>query len=186
MELNQLLEKTEEKMEKAEEHLLHEFSGLRTGKASPALVEGIMVEAYGSTMRLRDVAGITTPEPRQILIQPWDLSVISAIEKSILKANLGLVPSQDGKVIRINLPEMSEERRQECVKIARKMSEESRVGVRHARREAMDLLKKSLREHLITEDDEAGQEKEVQKLTDQYVAKIDAHLKDKEAEIMTV
>jgi len=186
MNVDNLMEITEEKMAKAEDHLTHEFSGLRTGKASPALVENIMVEAYGATMRLRDMAGITIPEPRQIAIQPWDISVLSAIEKGILKSDLGLNPSVDGKMIRVSLPEMSEERRKECVKIARKMAEENRVGVRHARREAIDFAKQAQKNNAITEDDLADMEKEIQKLTDKYVGHIDAALKVKEEEIMTV
>jgi ribosome recycling factor len=186
MPIDDILLEAEEKMLKTESVVQHEFAGVRTSKASPALVEGIMVEAYGGQMRIRELAGITTPEPRMLVIQPWDASTTGAIEKAIQKANIGLNPQVQGKAIRLIMPELSEERRQELVKVCRKMAEDGRVAVRHVRRDAMELLKKEVKSGLIPEDDEKHAEHEVQKLTDQYTAKIDQHLQVKEKEIMTV
>jgi ribosome recycling factor len=186
MALDDILLEAEEKMIKTEEVVQHEFAGVRTGKASPGLVENIMVEVYGSHMRLRELAGITTPEPRMLVIQPWDATTIHPIEKAIQKANLGLNPAIQGKIIRIVLPELSEERRHEFVKIVRKMSEDGRVAVRHVRRDALEHVKKESKNGGISEEDVEHAEKEVQKLTDQYIAKIDAHLQHKEKEIMHV
>lgn len=184
--LDDILLEAEEKMMKTEEVVQHEFAGVRTGKASPALVENIQVDVYGSTMRIRELAGITTPEPRMILIQPWDASTLHPIEKAIQKSNLGLNPSVDKKFIRIVLPELSQERRIEFTKVVRKMAEDGRVAIRHVRRDAIEHLKKETKNGTITEDQLVAAEKEVQKLTDQYIAKIDQHLAHKEKEIMTV
>lgn len=173
-------------MEKTEQVVHHEFSSVRTGKASPALVENVMVEVYGSHMRIRELAGITTPESRMIMIQPWDAATVQPIEKAIQKANLGLNPSVQGKFIRIVLPDLSAERRQELVKVAKKMAEDGRVAVRHVRRDALEALKKEEKSGGVSEEELEGAEKEVQKLTDQYIAKIDQHLAQKEKEIMTV
>ncbi len=174
-------------MLKSEEAMVSEFAGVRTGKASPALVENLMIEAYeGSSMRLLELASISTPEMRTIMIQPWDASTVQAIDKGIQAANLGLNPSVDGKIIRINLPDLTKERREELVKVVRKMAEDGRVAVRHVRREAIDTLKAEKKKNDITEDDLTGGEKEVQKLTDTYVKKIDDHLSSKEEEILTV
>jgi len=186
MALDDILLEAEEKMIKTEEVVQHEFAGVRTGKASPGLVENIMAEVYGSHMRLRELAGITTPEPRMLVIQPWDATTIHPIEKAIQKANLGLNPAIQGKIIRIVLPELSEERRHEFVKIVRKMSEDGRVAIRHVRRDALEHVKKESKSGGISEEDVEHAEKEVQKLTDQYIAKIDAHLQHKEKEIMHV
>jgi ribosome recycling factor len=186
MTVDDILLEAEEKMGKTEEVVTHEFSGIRTGKASPGLVENVQVDVYGSTMRIRELAGITTPESRVIMIQPWDAGTVHAIEKAIQKANLGLNPAIDKKYIRIVLPELSTERRNEFVKIVRKLAEDGRVAVRHVRREAMEHLKKLDKDGKVPEDEEKSAEKEIQKLTDQYIAKIDAHLAHKEKEIMTV
>jgi len=186
MALDDILLEAEEKMEKTEQVVVNEFAGVRTGKASPALVENVLVEVYGSQMRIRELAGITTPEPRTLAIQPWDMNSLHPIEKAIQKANLGLTPSVQGKVIRIFFPELSQERRQEFVKIVRKMAEDGRVAIRHVRRDAMEQLKKHGHDSGITEDDVKHAEKELQKLTDQYVGKIDEHLAHKEKEIMTI
>ena len=186
MTLDDILLEAEDKMIKTEQVVLNEFAGVRTGKASAALVENIVVEVYGSQMRIRELAGITTPEPRQLVIQPWDANSAHPIEKAIQKANLGLNPAMQGKVIRLSFPELSTERRQEFVKITKKMAEDGRVAVRHVRRDAMDLLKKHVHDSGITEDEEKQAEKDLQKLTDQYIAKIDEHLAHKDKEIMTV
>ena len=158
MALDDILLEAEEKMMKTDEVVQHEFAGIRTGKASPALVENIQVEVYDSQMRIRELAGITTPEPRVLLIQPWDANTLHPIEKAILKSNVGLTPSVDRKFIRIVFPELSQERRLEFVKIIRKMAEDGRVAVRHVRRDALEHVKKE--EHVSDEDKEAA-EKEV-------------------------
>lgn len=186
MALDDILLGAEEKMLKTEEHVVHEFATVRTGKASAGLVENIPVEVYGSTMRIRELAGITTPESRMIMIQPWDAATISPIEKAIQKSSLGLNPAVQGKFIRIVLPELSQERRVEFTKVAKKMAEEGRVAIRHVRREALEQIKKDEQSGGITEDQVESAEKEVQKLTDQYIGKIDAHLDHKEKELLTV
>ena len=186
MALDDILLETEEKMLKTEEVVQHEFSGVRTGKASPSLVENILVEVYGSQMRIRELAGITTPEPRMLMIQPWDAATLHPIEKAIQKSNLGLNPAVDKKFIRIVLPDLSQERRMEFIKVVKKMSEDGRVAIRHIRRDAMEAIKKDAKAGGVTEDQEEMAEKEVQKLTDQYIAKIDKHLETKEKEILTV
>ena len=184
MTLDDILLEAEEKMMKTEEVVQHEFAGIRTGKASAALVENIMVEVYGSQMRIRELAGITTPEPRMILIQPWDAATVHPIEKAIQKSNLGINPAVDKKCVRIILPELSQERRLEFVKIVKKLAEDGRVAIRHVRRDAIEHLKKEGKH--VSEEDVEHAEKEVQKLTDQYIGKIDEHLAHKEKEIMTV
>ena len=186
MPVDDILLEAEEKMLKTEEVVTHEFAGVRTGKASPSLVENILVEVYGSMMRIRELAGITAPEPRMLMIQPWDVGSVQPIEKAIQKSNLGLNPAVQGKFIRIVLPELSTERRQEFVKVVHKMTENGRVAIRHVRRDALEHLKRESKDGKISEDELEHAEKEVQKLTDQYVAKIDAHLAHKEKEIMTV
>jgi ribosome recycling factor len=186
MALDDILLEAEEKMEKTEQVVQHEFAGVRTGKASPSLVENIMVEVYGTHTRIRELAGITTPESRMILIQPWDANTAGPIEKAIQKANIGINPTVQGKMIRIVLPELSTERRQEMVKIARKMAEDGRVAIRHVRRDAMEHIKKESKNGGISEEDTEHANTEVQKLTDQYIGKIDAHLAAKEKEVLTV
>ena len=181
-----ILLEAEEKMEKTEQVVVNEFAGVRTGKASASLVENIMVEVYGSQMRIRELAGITSPEPRMLVIQPWDAASLQPIEKAIQKANLGMNPAVQGRIIRLAFPELSTERRQEFVKMTKKMAEDGRVALRHVRRDAMELLKKHAHDSGITEDQEKQAEKDLQKLTDQFSAKIDQHLVHKEKEIMTV
>jgi ribosome recycling factor len=186
MPVDDILLEAEEKMIKTEEVVQHEFASVRTSKASPALVENIMAEVYGSMMRIRELAGITAPEPRMLVIQPWDAGTVTAIEKAIQKANIGLNPSVQGKLIRLIMPELSEERRREFARIVHKMAEDGRVAIRHVRRDAMEALKKEKAAGEIPEDDEKHGEKELQKLTDDYTGKIDAHMAHKEKEIMTV
>ena len=186
MALDDFLLEAEEKMEKTEQVVVNEFAGVRTGKASAGLVENILVEVYGSNMRIRELAGITTPEPRTLAIQPWDANSLHPIEKAIQKSNLGLTPSIQGRAIRIFFPELSQERRQEFVKVIHKMAENGRVAIRHVRRDAIEHMKKESKEGQVTEDELEHGEKEAQKLTDQYIAKIDGHLAHKEKEILTV
>src|SRR5690242_10431524 len=185
MTLDDYLLEAEDKMSKTEQVVVNEFAGVRTGKASPALVENILVEVYGSQMRIRELAGITTPEPRTLSIQPWDANSLHPIEKAIQKSNLGLTPAIQGKIIRIFFPELSQERRQEFIKVVKKMAEDGRVAIRHVRRDALEHIKKESKAG-VTEDQVEVAEKEVQKLTDQYIAKIDQHLEHKEKEILTV
>ena len=186
MTLDDILLEAEEKMIKTEQVVVNEFAGVRTGKASAALVENIQAEVYGSMMRIRELASITTPEPRMLVIQPWDVGALQPIEKAIQKANIGLSPAIQGKLLRLSFPELSTERRQEFVKMTKKMAEDGRVAIRHVRRDAMDLFKKHAHDSGVTEDQKKQAEKDVQKLTDDYIAKIDAHLAHKEKEIMTV
>lgn len=186
MALDDFLLEAEDKMIKTEQVVVNEFAGVRTGKASPGLVENILVEVYGSQMRIRELAGITTPEARTLTIQPWDANSLHPIEKAIQKSNLGLSPAVQGKTIRIFFPELSQERRQEFVKIVKKMAEDGRVAIRHVRRDAMELIKKHGHDSGTTEDEVEHAEKELQKLTDLYIGKIDTHLGHKEKEIMTV
>jgi len=183
---DEILLEAEEKMIKTEEVVVRDFAGVRTGKASPALVENIQVEVYGSMMRIRELAGISTPEPRMLVIQPWDAAALHPIEKAIQKANIGMNPTVQGKLIRLVMPELSQERREEFVKLTKRMAEEGRVSIRHIRRDAMDALKKEKNDGKIPEDEEKHAEKELQKLTDQFTAKIEAHVVQKEKEIMTV
>jgi len=164
----------------------HEFGGLRTGRASASLVEPIHVDAYGQSTPLNQVATISVPEPRLISVQVWDKALVSAVDKAIRDANLGLSPNIDGQILRIRMPELNEQRRKELVKIAHKYAEEARVSVRHVRRDGIDILKKLLKDHAIPEDDEKRQANEVQKATDETVRDIDAALAAKEKEIMQV
>jgi len=183
---DEILLEAEDKMMKSEEVVVREFAAVRTGKASPALVENIQAEVYGSMMRIRELANISTPEPRMLVIQPWDVGSLHPIEKAIQKANIGMNPTIQGKLIRLVLPELSQERREEFVKLTKRLAEEGRVAIRHVRRDAMDALKKEKAAGSIPEDEEKHAEKELQKLTDQYIGNIDSHLEHKEKEIMTV
>ncbi|HZL46785.1 MAG TPA: ribosome recycling factor [Opitutaceae bacterium] len=173
-------------MKKALDHTLHEFGTIHTGKASPSMVEGVMVEAYGTTMRLRDCAAITTPDPRLIQITPWDKSIIRSVEKALQTANLGINPIIDGGVIRMPLPELSRERRQEFVKIAHRLAEEGHVSLRSARRDSMEVAKKQQKEGKLSEDDAKRVEKEIQTITDRFIKDMDAHLAAKEKELTTI
>jgi ribosome recycling factor len=183
---DEILLEAEDKMIKTEQVVMNDLAGVRTGKASPSLVENVMVEVYGSQVRVRELAGITTPEPRQILIQPWDVGSVHPIEKAIQKANLGLSPTVQGKIIRISFPELSQERRLEYVKIIKKMAEDGRVAIRHVRRDSLELLKKTEASGGVGEEEIEVAEKEIQKLTDQYIGKIDTLAATKEKEILTV
>jgi ribosome recycling factor len=174
------------RMQSAENHTLHEFSTLHTGKASPAMVEGVMVEAYGSSMRLKEVAAISTPDARTIQVQPWDKSIIKAVEKALQTANLGINPAVDGGVIRLPLPDLSRERREELVKVVHRLAEEGRVSVRNARREALDQIKKQEKDGGMSEDEARRLEKEVQQHTDKFIKDIGEHMAGKENELLTV
>jgi ribosome recycling factor len=184
--MDELLFTAEEGMEKALDFMKHEFSSVRTGKASPALVEGIDVDAYGSVMKLKQLALISTPEPRLLVIQPFDAATTKPIEKAINESKIGITPSVDGKLIRLPIPELSEERRKDLVKTIKTMAEETRVRIRAARRHAMDSAKKMQKEGGLTEDDLKDAETQIQKLTDKYVADVDTQVASKETDIMKI
>ena len=175
-----------EKMENSLGAFKSELTKIRTGRASLSLLDGIKVDAYGSPMPLNQVGTMTIPESRQIVIQPWDPQVMSGIEKAILKSDLGLTPVNDGKVIRINIPQLTEERRKELVKIVKKVAEEYRVAIRNHRREAIDTLKKQKKNKEISEDEQFKLQDEAQKETDTSIAKIDKVAVEKENEVMEV
>ena len=184
--MDELLLNAEEGMEKAFDFMKHEFSTVRTGKASPSLVDGIDVDAYGSVMKIKQLALISTPEPRLIVIQPFDASTMKPIEKAINESKIGISPVVDGKIIRLPIPELSEERRKDLVKTIKTMAEETRVRIRAARRHAMDTAKKMQKDGDLTEDDLKSGETQIQKLTDKYVADVDSQVASKEADIMKI
>jgi ribosome recycling factor len=184
--LEEVLAEAEKKMAKAIEVLQHDLATIRTGRASPALVDRLPVEYYGSEMPLNQLAGITAPEPRLLVIQPWDKGAIPAIEKAIMKSELGVTPSNDGTLIRIALPQMTEERRRDLVKVVHRRVEEGRVAVRNVRREAHDDLRTLRKENMATEDDLKQSEGRLQRLTDRYVNEADQLSQRKEAEVMEV
>lgn len=173
-------------MDAAVEAMRREFSSVRTGKASPALLDTVRVDAYGSKMPLNQVATVNTPEPRMIIVQPWDKSLIGEIERGIQTADLGLNPSNDGNLIRVPIPPLSEERRKDMVRLLHKMAEEGRISVRHARQEANKEIKRLEHDHEISEDEAHRQLGEVQEVTDSYIARIDDMMTRKEAEVMEV
>jgi ribosome recycling factor len=166
--------------------LRQELAGLRTGRASPHLLDPVQVDAYGTHMPLNQVATIGVPEPRLLTVQVWDKSLVHAVEKAIINANLGLSPATEGQVLRLRIPELNEERRRELVKLAHKYAEIARVAVRHVRRDGLDVLKKLEKDHKISEDDHKHEGDLVQKATDQAISDIDQALAAKEKEIMTV
>ena len=184
MNRDDILLEAEMAMEKSVDYLVHEFSAVRTGKASPALVENIDVEAYGAHMKMKQLALITTPEPRLLVIQPFDASTVRDIEKAIKESKLGINPAVDGKIIRLPIPELSEDRRRDLVKSLKQLAEEARVRVRANRRTGIDEAKKLQKAGDITEDGLRDLEKEVQELTDKYIKSIDTQLTHKEADIM--
>src|SRR6516162_5039066 len=186
MDRDDILLEAEMSMEKSVDYLIHEFSTVRTGKASPALVENIDVHAYGSTMKLKQLALITTPESRLLVVQPFDAGTVPDIERALKESKIGITPAVEGKVIRLPIPELSEERRKELVRSLHKMAEEARVRVRGNRRTALDEAKKLKASGMLTEDGMRDTEDEVQKLTDRFVKSIDDHLARKDAEIMKV
>jgi ribosome recycling factor len=181
-----ILLEAEMTMEKSVDYMIHEFSAVRTGKASPTLVENVDVEAYGSTMKLKQLALITTPEPRLLVVQPFDAGTVQNIEKALNESKIGITPAVDGKIIRLPVPELSEERRKDLVRSLGKMAEEARVRVRSNRRAALDEAKKLKASGGLSEDGVHDLEQEIQKLTDRFVKSVDTHLEHKEAEIMNV
>ena len=186
MSRDDILLEAEMSMEKSVDYMIHEFAAVRTGKASPGLVENVDVQAYGSTMKLKQLALITTPEPRLLVVQPFDAGTVPDIERALKESKIGIMPAVDGKIIRLPIPELSEERRKDLVRSLGKMAEEARVRVRSNRRTALDEAKKLKAAGELSEDGLHDLEDDVQKLTDRFVKAVDDHLRHKEAEIMKV
>lgn len=177
---------SKDKMEKALQALAGELKKVRTGRAAVSMLDGIRVNYYGTPTPLNQVAALSTPDARSFLISPWETSVLKEIESAIVKSDLGMSPMNDGKVIRLKVPELTEDRRRDLVKNIKKICEDARVAVRMVRRDANELLKKALKDKEISEDDNKRQQDEVQKVTDDYIKKIDQMAADKEKELMTV
>ncbi|TAN40541.1 MAG: ribosome recycling factor [Nitrospirae bacterium] len=178
--------KLNDRMNSAIDALKKEFASVRTGRASLALLDGMAIDYYGTMTPLQQLANLSVPEPRQIAIQPWEQKIIPDIERAIMKSDLGLTPMNDGKIIRINIPTLTEERRKQLVKVVRKRAEESKIGIRNIRRDANDELKKLEKAEHLSEDDAKKEHDEIQKITDAFVKKVDEVLEHKEKEIMEV
>jgi ribosome recycling factor len=181
----EIIKEMQRKMDRALEVLGQDFSRIRTGRASVALLEGIKVDAYGTAMPISQVASLAAPEPRLLTVQPWDTGLMSDLEKAILRSDLGLTPSNDGKIIRIPIPPLTTDRRKELVKSTKKMTEESKVALRNLRRDANEQLKELKKDKQISEDETFKAQEEVQKATDDYIKKLDALAAEKEKEIMS-
>ncbi len=188
--VNDMIEETKndakKRMDQSLESLKVEFARLRTGKASPALLDSISIEYYGSKMPVRQVANVSAPEPRLIVVQPWDKKMLGEIEKAILKSDLGLNPTNDGIVVRVPIPQLTEERRVSLVKLAKKAGEDSKIAVRNIRRDANEKLKKLEKDHVISEDNMHNAQDDIQKITDDYIKKIDDLVSAKEKDIMEI
>ena len=185
MTLDSILKDAEERMSKSLEHLQHELATVRTGRATPSLLDSVKVEYYGSLMPINQVATVSAPEPRLIVVQPWEKRLIPDIEKAILGSDLGLNPGNDGNVIRLPIPELSEERRQSLLKLVKKFCEDCRVAVRNVRRDANESIKKLEKSHEISEDNSHDGQDQIQKLTDKYIQDVDDLLAQKEKEVLT-
>ena len=183
--VSMVLEETRSKMDRSIEHLENELSKIRAGKATPRILDGIMVDYYGVLTPINQVANIGTPDAKTVAIQPWDKNMIGTIEKAILHANIGITPENNGEIIRLNIPPLTEERRRDLVKQVRQEGENTKVGVRNARRDSNDELRQ-LQKDGLPEDEQKNGESEVQKLTDDYIEKVDKILEAKEKDIMTV
>ena len=175
-----------ERMQKSLEHLASEFATVRAGRANPAVLDHIQVEYYGSPTPIQQVASISSPDPRSLVIQPWDSSILKGIEKAILTSDLGINPTNDGKCIRLLFPQLTEERRKDLAKQVKKYGEECKVAIRNIRRDAMDTYKKQQKASEITEDDLKGMEKDMQKMTDEYIKKVDEMTAKKEKELYAI
>jgi ribosome recycling factor len=186
MSVKDIVHQSEDKMKKTIDVAMRDFSTVRTGRASAALVEGIRVDYYGTSTPLKQLAGIGTPEARLIVIQPWDISCLGAVEKAIQKSDIGITPSNDGKIIRLHVPPLTQERRAELVKVIHKMTEESRIAIRAIRRDANETIKLEEKDSKITEDESFKALDDIQKLTDKYIKELDAVSKKKENDIMEV
>ena len=176
----------ETRMQAAVELLAREFSGVRTGRANTALLDAVRVEAYGVQTPINQMASLSVPDPKTLVIQPWDTSQIPAIEKAILKSDLGLTPSNDGKVIRLSMPTLTEERRKQLAKTVGKLAEETRVAIRNIRRDANDRLKALAKDKKVSQDEERRGHDQIQKITDKFIAKVDELTKKKEQEILAI
>lgn len=176
----------EDKMKKTLASLGNDYAGLRAGRANPAVLDRLRVDYYGASSKINEVAAISVPEPRMLMIQPWDASLVKEIEKAILASDIGITPSNDGKVIRLSFPQPTEERRKELAKEAKKLGEDAKVAIRNVRRDALDKFKKQEKSHEITEDELKSIEGDIQKLTDKYVSEVDKMVSEKEKEIMAV
>ena len=176
----------EERMKKTVEALKREYASIRAGRATPALLDKVMVDYYGAPTPVNQVANVSVPEPRMITIQPWEKTMLGAIEKAILKSDLGLTPNSDGTTIRLSIPQLTNERRSEIAKTIHKKAEEAKVGVRNIRRDAIDAVKKLEKDKLITEDESKKAQDDMQKITDKYIKEIDSVMAVKEKEIMEV
>jgi ribosome recycling factor len=186
MAVSDILKDAEQKMKGAIEAMVHDFASYRTGRASPAVLDRVHVEYYGTETPINQVANISTPEPRQLLIQPWEKNMVPVIERAIMKSDLGINPVSDGGGIRLNFPQMTEDRRRDMVKQVHTRTEAARVSIRNVRREAIDHLKALEKKKEITEDEVKSNEQKIQKVTDQFVAQADDFGKKKEAELMVV
>lgn len=186
MEFSSLEKETEDKMKSATLSLGEEFKKVRTGRAQVSMLDGVKVDYYGNMTPLNQVASVSCPDARSFLITPWETSVLKSIETSIVKSDIGMAPINDGKVIRLKLPEMTEEKRKDLVKKTKKMVEDARVAVRHARRDANDLLKSALKDKTISEDENKTHQEKIQKMTDKYIADLDKIAAEKEKDIMTL
>ncbi|SHG57242.1 ribosome recycling factor [Thermosyntropha lipolytica DSM 11003] len=184
--IKDIINDAEQRMKKAIEHLKQDLASLRAGRANPAMLDKVMVNYYGTPTPINQLANITVPEARLLVIQPWDKSVIPEIEKAIMKSDLGVTPTNDGNVVRVAIPQLTEERRKELVKVAKKRAEDAKVAVRNIRREANDEIKGKEKEKLVSEDEAKKAVDDIQKLTDKYVKEIDLILQAKEKDIMEV
>jgi ribosome recycling factor len=186
MTVKEVLHTTEDKLKKSIDFVARNFAEVRTGRANPALVEGMHIDYYGTPTMLKQLAAISVPDARMIIIQPWDPTAMVEIEKAILKSNLGITPSNDGKVIRLTVPQLSQERRQELAKVVHKMAEEGRVSLRTVRHESRAILEKLQKDKVVSEDDRDRGIDEVQKMVDKFTVKIEEALKAKEKEVLEV
>lgn len=184
--IKDMINETEGRMKKTIEHLTQDLATLRAGRANPAMVDRIMVSYYGQATPLNQLANITVPEPRLLVIQPWDKSSIPEIEKAVMKSDLGINPSNDGNVIRLAVPQLTEERRKEIVKVVKKRGEEAKVAIRNIRREQNDFVKAAEKDKMVSEDESKKGMEEVQKITDKYIKDIDLIMAAKEKDIMEV
>ena len=182
--MDSIYKDTKEKMEKAVSNLKQEFSRLRTGRATPALLDGVRVEYYGSLTPLNQVANVSVPDPKLIVIQPWDQNALTAIEKAIIKSDLGLNPQTDGKIVRVPIPALTDERRKDLVKLVKKLTEDSKVSIRNIRRLANDNIKTKEKDKSVSEDDSKKGQDHIQKQTDEYIVQIDKLMQSKEKEIL--
>ncbi len=186
MEVKQILASAEEGMKKAIEHCRIEFGKIRTGRANPAVLDNIRVEYYGQPVPLSQVASVSAPDATMLLVQPWEKNMVPAIDRAIQAANLGINPTNDGSVIRLPIPPLTEERRRALAKSAKAVAEDSKIGIRNARRDAMEMLKLSEKEQHMSEDMRKGGEDDVQKLTDKFIAEVERIYAEKEKDIMSV